>query len=125
MNDLLWQDDHFVTQMNPDNTTRDLVVLAFAFFFSFFFCSRSVVCFKRLSIECITQDYDANVIAIAAGVTSIERSKAILKRMDQGNSLVKLTIYLFILFSYKLEVGESKYDILEYRTMHSRSSDIR
>eukprot|EP00048_Salpingoeca_helianthica_P022441 m.18288 g.18288 ORF g.18288 m.18288 type:complete len:773 (-) comp7326_c0_seq2:38-2356(-) len=57
MNALLWneeQNDHFVTQRNPDNTTRDFV------------------------------DYDANLIAVANGVTSPDRSRAILKRIDGG-----------------------------------------
>lgn len=57
MNDMLWDvndNDHFITQLNLDGTTRDFV------------------------------DYDANLLAIAFDVTSLERSKTILTRVDSG-----------------------------------------
>jgi len=62
VNTLLWAskgrgrggDDHFITQLNPDDTTRDFV------------------------------DYDANLIAIAHGIPDLDRAKRFLKRMDGG-----------------------------------------
>ena len=57
MNQRLWDradNDHYITQLNPDNSTRDFV------------------------------DYDANLIAIAHAIPSIEQSTAILKRIDSG-----------------------------------------
>lgn len=57
MNALLWDDkgdDHFLTQRNRDNTTRDFV------------------------------DYDANLIAIAHSVPPSDRAKRILERVDSG-----------------------------------------
>ena len=54
MNERLWSGDHYVTQLNPDGTTRDLV------------------------------DYDANVLAVAFGVAPPARAEAILARVDSG-----------------------------------------
>eukprot|EP00760_Papus_ankaliazontas_P022893 PhM_4_TR19065/c1_g1_i1/m.17121 len=55
MNEHLFRGDHFITQLNPDGTTRDFV------------------------------DYDANLIAVAHGVpNSTERTMAILNRVDRG-----------------------------------------
>lgn len=54
MNEHLWSKDHYVTQMNPDGTTRDLV------------------------------DYDANLLAIAFGVAPPERAAKIYDRVDSG-----------------------------------------
>ena len=57
INNLLWSDtdnDHFITQRNKDNTTRDFV------------------------------DYDANLIAVAYRVAEGERAQRILKRVDSG-----------------------------------------
>ncbi len=58
MNAKLWAsgngDDHFITQLNEDGTTRDFV------------------------------DYDANLIAVATGVTDEARSRAIFSRIDSG-----------------------------------------
>ena len=51
----LWDGDHFVTQLNPDGTTRDFV------------------------------DYDANLLATAFVPMSDERRKTILRRIDGGN----------------------------------------
>ncbi len=47
-------DDHFVTQLNPDGTTRDFV------------------------------DYDSNLIACAFGVAGVKRCQALLRRIDSG-----------------------------------------
>jgi hypothetical protein len=44
MNTHLWSDDHYVTQMNPDGSTRDFI------------------------------DYDSNLIATAAGVPSASQA---------------------------------------------------
>eukprot|EP00405_Crypthecodinium_cohnii_P019361 CAMPEP_0206475334 /NCGR_PEP_ID=MMETSP0324_2-20121206/34011_1 /ASSEMBLY_ACC=CAM_ASM_000836 /TAXON_ID=2866 /ORGANISM="Crypthecodinium cohnii, Strain Seligo" /LENGTH=862 /DNA_ID=CAMNT_0053950659 /DNA_START=44 /DNA_END=2629 /DNA_ORIENTATION=- len=58
----LWsakEDDHYVTQMNPDLTYRDFV------------------------------DYDANLIAVAHGVGSEDRVKKVLKRVDSGQCTQK------------------------------------
>jgi hypothetical protein len=68
MNTLLWSNgnkmkganstdtsgDHFITQLNYDNTTRDFV------------------------------DYDSNLIAVAFGVVTPERAATILNRVDNG-----------------------------------------
>lgn len=57
MDALLWNNetqDHYVTQLNPDGSTRDFV------------------------------DYDANFIALAHGVASPERAAAAFKRLDGG-----------------------------------------
>ncbi len=54
MNAHLWRDDHYVTQMNPDGTTRDFV------------------------------DYDSNLIAVAAGVATAEQAALVLRRIDGG-----------------------------------------
>lgn len=57
MNALLWaaaDNDHFITQRNADNTTRDFV------------------------------DYDANLIAVASGVADAARAQRILRRVDAG-----------------------------------------
>ena len=54
MNEWLWSGDHYVTQLNPDGSTRDFV------------------------------DYDANVLAVAFGVAPPDRAQAILKRVDAG-----------------------------------------
>lgn len=54
MNAYLWRDDHYVTQLNPDGTTRDLV------------------------------DYDANLLAVAFGVAPPDRAQRILARVDAG-----------------------------------------
>ncbi|GMH98096.1 hypothetical protein TrVE_jg12681 [Triparma verrucosa] len=53
----LWDtadDDHFITQLNPDGTTRDLV------------------------------DYDSNLMATAHQVTNAEQAKKVLARVDSG-----------------------------------------
>lgn len=60
MNEQLWavaglgtgEDDHFITQLNPDGSSRDFI------------------------------DFDSNLIAVAFGIASEERSKKILKRVD-------------------------------------------
>ena len=54
MNRHLWSEDHYITQLNPDGSTRDFV------------------------------DYDANLLAIASGVASPEQAAAILARVDGG-----------------------------------------
>jgi hypothetical protein len=54
MNERLWAGDHYVTQLNPDGSTRDLV------------------------------DYDANVLAVAFGVAPPDRAEAVLERVDSG-----------------------------------------
>jgi hypothetical protein len=54
MNERLWTGDHYVTQLNPDGSTRDLV------------------------------DYDANLLAVAFGVAPPDRAQAILERVDAG-----------------------------------------
>jgi hypothetical protein len=54
MNERLWSGDHYVTQLNPDGSTRDLV------------------------------DYDSNVLAVAFGVAPPDRARAILARVDAG-----------------------------------------
>eukprot|EP01116_Phalansterium_solitarium_P023895 TRINITY_DN8585_c0_g1_i2.p1 TRINITY_DN8585_c0_g1~~TRINITY_DN8585_c0_g1_i2.p1 ORF type:complete len:774 (+),score=222.62 TRINITY_DN8585_c0_g1_i2:59-2380(+) len=57
INKYLWSpdDDHYVTQMNPDGSLRDFV------------------------------DYDSNLLAIALGVAWYDRTPKILKRVDSGN----------------------------------------
>jgi len=59
MNELLWNttaNDHYITQLNPDGTTRDFV------------------------------DYDANLLAVAFGAAETEeRMTSILARVDSGN----------------------------------------
>ena len=56
--ELLWDDtsnDHFITQLNPDGSTRDFI------------------------------DYDANLIAVAFGVlTDTDKVRALLSRVDSG-----------------------------------------
>lgn len=62
VNKLLWAseghglggDDHFITQLNPDGTTRDFV------------------------------DYDSNLIAIAHQIPDLNRSKRFLERLDKS-----------------------------------------
>jgi hypothetical protein len=54
MNAHLWAGDHYVTQLNPDGSTRDLV------------------------------DYDSNLLAVAYGVAPADRAQAILDRVDSG-----------------------------------------
>ena len=54
MNAHLWAGDHYITQLNPDVTTRDFV------------------------------DYDSNLLAVAFGVASPERTTKILARVDSG-----------------------------------------
>ena len=54
MNAHLWADDHYITQLNPDGTTRDFV------------------------------DYDANLLAVAFGVASPARAAKVLARVDSG-----------------------------------------
>jgi hypothetical protein len=54
MNERLWSGDHYVTQLNPDGSTRDLV------------------------------DYDANLLAVAFGAAPPDRARAILDRVDAG-----------------------------------------
>ena len=46
--------DHYITQLNPDGTTRDFI------------------------------DYDANLIAVAHGVPEMDRARQILARVDSG-----------------------------------------
>jgi len=58
MNNLLWDkasDNHYITQINPDKTTRDFV------------------------------DYDSQLIAVAFGVTPMNKTQAVLKRVDSGS----------------------------------------
>lgn len=59
MNQYLWNttaDDHYITQLNPDGSTRDFV------------------------------DYDSNLLAVAFGVAETEeRGRKILARVDSGN----------------------------------------
>ena len=54
MLELLWEEDHFLTQRNPDNTTRDFV------------------------------DYDANLIAVAHGIGGLDKMQQVLARVDSG-----------------------------------------
>lgn len=56
MNKFLWspEGDHYITQLNPDGTTRDFI------------------------------DYDANLMAVAFGIADDIRSKAIVSRVDRG-----------------------------------------
>jgi hypothetical protein len=54
MNDRLWADDHYVTQLNPDGSTRDFI------------------------------DYDSNLLAVAFGVAPPDRAAKILARVDRG-----------------------------------------
>jgi hypothetical protein len=55
VNEKLWNgDDHYITQLNDDGTTRDFV------------------------------DYDSNLIAVANGIPSHEQSLKILERIDGG-----------------------------------------
>jgi hypothetical protein len=54
MNEHLWAGDHYITQLNPDGTTRDFV------------------------------DYDANLLAVAFGVTSPDQATKVLARVDGG-----------------------------------------
>jgi hypothetical protein len=54
MNAHLWAGDHYITQLNPDGTTRDFV------------------------------DYDANLLAVAFGVAPADRAAKILARVDSG-----------------------------------------
>jgi hypothetical protein len=55
MNQRLWAGDHYVTQLNPDGTTRDFV------------------------------DYDSNLLAVAFGVAPPDRAQKILARVDGGS----------------------------------------
>lgn len=55
MNAHLWAGDHYITQLNPDGTTRDFV------------------------------DYDANLLAVAFGIAPPDRAKLILSRVDSGD----------------------------------------
>jgi hypothetical protein len=55
---LLWSeedDDHFITQIRADGSRRDMV------------------------------DYDANLMALAHGVTSPERAARVFRRLDNGH----------------------------------------
>jgi hypothetical protein len=54
MNAHLWAGDHYITQLNPDGTTRDFV------------------------------DYDANLLAVAFGVAPPDRVAKIISRVDSG-----------------------------------------
>lgn len=54
MNRHLWAGDHYITQLNPDDTTRDFV------------------------------DYDSNLLAVAFGVTPDDRVSSLLERVDSG-----------------------------------------
>ena len=54
MNDRLWAGDHYVTQLNHDGSTRDLV------------------------------DYDSNLLAVANGVATGDRAAKVLARVDGG-----------------------------------------
>jgi hypothetical protein len=54
MNTHLWRGDHYITQLNPDGSTRDFV------------------------------DYDSNLIAAAAGVPSAAQAALLLARIDGG-----------------------------------------
>jgi hypothetical protein len=54
MNARLWAGDHYVTQLNRDGTTRDLV------------------------------DYDSNLLAVANGVATGDRAAKVLARVDAG-----------------------------------------
>ncbi len=54
MNKYLWSNDHYVTQMNLDGSTRDFI------------------------------DYDSNLIATAAGVPSKSQAALLLRRIDGG-----------------------------------------
>jgi hypothetical protein len=55
MNKWLWSDDHYITQMNDDKSTRDFV------------------------------DYDANLLSVAFDLQTSDRSQAIMKRILSGN----------------------------------------
>lgn len=55
MNTHLWAGDHYITQLNPDGTTRDFV------------------------------DYDSNLLAVAFGIAPSDRAKLILARVDSGS----------------------------------------
>jgi hypothetical protein len=55
MNAHLWAGDHYITQLNPDGTTRDFV------------------------------DYDASLLAVAFGIAPPDRAKLILSRVDSGD----------------------------------------
>jgi hypothetical protein len=55
MNTHLWAGDHYITQLNPDGTTRDFV------------------------------DYDSNLLAVAFGIAPPDRAKLILARVDGGS----------------------------------------
>jgi hypothetical protein len=55
MNTHLWAGDHYITQLNPDGTTRDFV------------------------------DYDANLLAVAFGIAPPGRAKLVLARIDSGS----------------------------------------
>jgi hypothetical protein len=55
MNTHLWAGDHYITQLNPDGTTRDFV------------------------------DYDSNLLAVAFGIAPPDRAKLILARVDSGS----------------------------------------
>jgi len=57
-NNLLWNttaNDHYITQRNPNNTTRDFV------------------------------DYDSNLLAVAFNVAPTDRATSVLQRIDKGN----------------------------------------
>jgi len=87
VNDLLWSapgvglgtNDHYVTQLNPDNTTRDFVDYDGA-------CE---VCFKaNLDVDVESNRamnvlVAANLIAVAHGIPDKARAAAVLKRVDQ------------------------------------------
>jgi hypothetical protein len=55
MNTHLWAGDHYITQLNPDGTTRDFV------------------------------DYDSNLLAVAFGIAPPDRAKLVLARVDSGS----------------------------------------
>eukprot|EP01120_Amphizonella_sp_Union-15-10_P015804 TRINITY_DN8197_c0_g1_i1.p1 TRINITY_DN8197_c0_g1~~TRINITY_DN8197_c0_g1_i1.p1 ORF type:complete len:770 (-),score=131.23 TRINITY_DN8197_c0_g1_i1:4-2313(-) len=57
MNRLLWRTDHYITQLNPDMTIKDMV------------------------------DYDSNLLAIAFQIPTLQMSEQILKRLDSGSCI--------------------------------------
>jgi hypothetical protein len=57
INKYLWNEDHYITQMNPDGTIRDFV------------------------------DYDSNFLAVAFNIPSADRAQSILKRASKGTCL--------------------------------------
>lgn len=80
MNQRLWQQDHMVTQLNPDGAL---------------FCCALCRCAQPtrwLMTRCASAgstrdfvDYDANLLAVHAGVVTGDRMASLLKRVDGGN----------------------------------------